>query len=587
MKSRKQHTSLLTRTEVRSLAKHLDILSLFEFSNIVNSSYDLQFILSTVLRTLMGKFVISRGMVFLSNNTRDYTVVCVKGIPPSTIGFSVAITPPPRTVLSIDAAEKKRSPWHRFLRRHRQKIAIPLWINEKCIGVVTLGERYGKKKSFTRVERELMLALANLSAFAIEKARMITELDALNKTLGRRVQELNTLFDVSKEFNIGLNAPRVLRLLTLSLLGQLGVQQYAICFSTKGMMHVVESKGIGGEYLLEILNRLSALDTPVVVTEMLQQRRQRFDAAELLKMGIRALVPMRVQNKTLGLICLGKNVRADTYSHEELQFLFSLASLASIAIENAHLLEEALEKQRIEDELHIARDIQQALLPAQLPSEPTFECAAINIPSTDVGGDYYDVIHLTDTEYLFAIADVAGKGIPASLLMANVQAALRALAPYCTSTSATVMRVNDVVCSNIRGGNKFITFFTGILNTKTLELFYTNAGHNPPLIVRSNGTILRLAEGGVIMGVFPNSTYEEESIKLLRGDVLVLYTDGISEAMNAREEEFTEEHLEELLKNVRHLSAKEILNAVQTAVAHHVEKYPQSDDITLLVVKIR
>lgn len=587
MKNRKQHTSLLTRTEVQSLAKHLDILSLFEFSNVVNSSYDLQFILSTVLRTLMGKFVVSRGIVFLSDKTTDYTVVCVKGIPDSTIGFSVAISSPPRTVLSIDTARRKRSPWYQFLRRYHQKIAIPLWINEKCIGVVTLGERYGKKKSFTRVERELMLALANLSASAIEKARMITELDALNKTLGRRVQELNTLFDVSKEFNIGLDAQRVLRLLTLSLLGQMGVQQYAICFSTKGTMHFVENKGIDGEQMLGVLNKLSALDTPVVVTEMLQQRRQRLDAAELLKMGIRALVPMRVQNRTLGLICLGKSVRGDTYSQEELEFLFSLASLATIAIENAHLLETALEKQRIEGELHIARDIQQALLPARLPSESVFECAAINIPSTDVGGDYYDVIRLTDTEYLFAIADVAGKGIPASLLMANVQAALRALAPYCTSTSTTVMRINDVVCSNIRGGNKFITFFTGILNTKTLELFYTNAGHNPPLLVRSNGAILHLEEGGLILGVFPNSTYEEKNVKLFRGDVLVLYTDGISEAMNAREEEFTEEHLEELLKNVRHLSAKEILGAIQTAVARHVQKHPQSDDITLLVVKVR
>ncbi|MFZ1977988.1 MAG: PP2C family protein-serine/threonine phosphatase, partial [Bacteroidota bacterium] len=261
--------------------------------------------------------------------------------------------------------------------------------------------------------------------------------------------------------------------------------------------------------------------------------------------------------------------------------------LAIISIENARLFQSAIEKQRMEDELKIAREIQQGLLPEHLPKINGFDIAAFNIPSKEVGGDYYDVIQRNDREYVLAIGDVSGKGVPASLLMANVQAVLRALAPSCTSVSKTTGQINDLVCSSIHGSNKFITFFWGILDSASHSFVYSNAGHNPPLLVHSDKTIDRLGAGGLILGIYETTqAYEESSAKLSSDDVLVLYTDGISEAMDADGKEFSEEALETVIKKNVHLSAQEIIREVRLAVEKHTQDTPQSDDITLLILKV-
>jgi sigma-B regulation protein RsbU (phosphoserine phosphatase) len=187
---------------------------------------------------------------------------------------------------------------------------------------------------------------------------------------------------------------------------------------------------------------------------------------------------------------------------------------------------------------------------------------------------------------VLAIGDVSGKGTPAALLMANVQAALRALVPLCSSVAETTGQINDLTCANTRGGSRFITFFWGILDAQTRQFRYTNAGHNPPYVLRKSGTIEKLEEGGLILGIFKTTTpYAEASTTLLPGDVLVMYTDGVSEAMNQDNEQFTEERLEDILKKSTNLSAKEIIRQVQKELEIHTQSTPQSDDITLLVLK--
>jgi sigma-B regulation protein RsbU (phosphoserine phosphatase) len=170
--------------------------------------------------------------------------------------------------------------------------------------------------------------------------------------------------------------------------------------------------------------------------------------------------------------------------------------------------------------------------------------------------------------------------------MANVQAALRALAPHCTSVSETTGQINDLTCANTRSGSKFITFFWGILDAYIHQFRFSNAGHNPPYLLRKDGIIEMLEEGGLILGVFKTMTpYAEASVTLSPGDVLVMYTDGVSEAMNQSNDQFTEEQLEVILKESTHLSAKEIIQRVQQALESHTQGTPQSDDITMLVLK--
>ncbi len=170
--------------------------------------------------------------------------------------------------------------------------------------------------------------------------------------------------------------------------------------------------------------------------------------------------------------------------------------------------------------------------------------------------------------------------------MASVQAVLRALALSCTSVSQTTGQINDLVCSNIHGSNKFITFFWGILDPALRSFIYSNAGHNPPLIIHMDKTIDRLGSGGLILGIYETTqAYEESAVELSSGDVLVLYTDGISEAMNSEGKEFSEEALETVVKKNVHLSAQEIISEVRLAVEKHTKDTPQSDDITLLILK--
>jgi sigma-B regulation protein RsbU (phosphoserine phosphatase) len=294
---------------------------------------------------------------------------------------------------------------------------------------------------------------------------------------------------------------------------------------------------------------------------------------------------MHLQSQTKGAIMLGPRLRGGDYTPTDLEFLYSLGNLAIISIENARLFREGLEKQRMEDELKIAREIQQGLLPEQLPRIPGFEIAGINIPSYQVGGDYYDVIQHDGRDYVVAIGDVSGKGTPAALLMAGVQAVLRTIAPLQLPLPVATGRINDLICLNTHGG-KFITFFWGLLETEHRVFRYVNAGHNPPMLIRKNGNIEKLESGGLILGIMKSVTpYQEGAVTFEPGDVLLMYTDGVSEAMNPESVDFSEEELEKVASNSRGLSSGEMIAKIRHALELHTKGSPQSDDITMLVLK--
>jgi len=239
----------------------------------------------------------------------------------------------------------------------------------------------------------------------------------------------------------------------------------------------------------------------------------------------------------------------------------------------------------MEEDLKIARQIQQGLLPLQLPDIPAYELAAINLPSRQVGGDYYDVIPLDEHRFVIAIGDVSGKGTPAALLMSNVQASLRALAPLGGTLPSTTKRINDLTCKNT-GGDKFITLIWGILDPSQHLFRYVNAGHNHPFLLRQDGTVERLSAGGLILGMMTTAgPYEEGTVAIGRGDVLFFFTDGVSEAMNGRDEDFTEERLDAVLRSLRGASVSEVIDSVEKSVSDHVGEAPQADDLTMLALK--
>ena len=262
-----------------------------------------------------------------------------------------------------------------------------------------------------------------------------------------------------------------------------------------------------------------------------------------------------------------------------------MGSLAIISLENKRLFQEALEKQKLEEELDLARDIQKNLFPQILPKINGVEVSAINISSKQVGGDYYDVIPVDENRFFIAIADVSGKGVPASLLMANIQAFLQVISKQKMDIQDATALMNNLITENTSDG-RFITFFWGLLDVSTKTFTYVNAGHNPPLFIR-NKKIRKLEKGGIILGVMKTiMPYEAESIKLESRDVLILFTDGISEAMNSAGEEYSDQKLEQKSIDLSEKPASEILSRIKDDVQNFTSGNIQSDDITMIVLKV-
>jgi phosphoserine phosphatase RsbU/P len=240
----------------------------------------------------------------------------------------------------------------------------------------------------------------------------------------------------------------------------------------------------------------------------------------------------------------------------------------------------ALERRELDE----ARRIQQSLLPRSMPQVEGCEIAASWQPAAGVGGDCYDAIALGPSRIGLAIADVVGKGIPAALLMSNLQAALRAFATGAAEPSDVCHQVNRILCGHIAEG-RFISFFYCLIDETEGTLRYSNAGHYPPVLARANGCVERLATGGAVLGVFPDGIYEQGEVALYRGDRLVLYTDGITDALNAEEEEFGECRVIDLVVSNRGCSAP----ALQSRLAQAVSDFSNGrfqDDATLIVVAI-
>ncbi|KAA0244194.1 MAG: hypothetical protein EDM72_08605 [Chlorobiota bacterium] len=306
----------------------------------------------------------------------------------------------------------------------------------------------------------------------------------------------------------------------------------------------------------------------------------------MLELGIELIVPMQLQRKTRGIILLGNRAGNRGFNNSDIEYIYSVGNLAIISLENNRLFLEALEKQKMEEDLLIARDIQRNLLPSTLPEYEKYDIAALNVSSKQVGGDYYDVIPINDEKFYIAIADVAGKGVPASLMMANIQAFLQVICRQNMKIEDATAMINDLVTANSSEG-RFITFFWGFINTKTDILTYVNAGHNPPYLLRGD-KIIKLTQGGMIFGVMKTFVpYIFEDVKLQKDDVLILYTDGVSEALNLQFEEYSELRLERIGKSLMHKSANEILNGIKEDVQIFTQGNLQSDDITMIVLKVR
>jgi len=315
-----------------------------------------------------------------------------------------------------------------------------------------------------------------------------------------------------------------------------------------------------------------------------------FERDVLLHTRASLMIQLWTKGDLLGILSLGER---GGLGPQEREMLNHVAGQLALVIENTKLLQRLVEHERLRAELAVAAEVQRSLLPAAGVTVAGLDLCGFCQPASHVGGDYYDFIPLADHRVGICVADVAGKGISAALLMSVVQASLRSQLFNTKEQVATrdvVALLNRLICTSV-SNTRFVTCFYGQLDADG-RFRFVNAGHNPPLLLRRSPPPAQepdfqaLSSGGLVLGVFPDSDYEEEEMLLGPGDILVAYTDGVTEAMNVRQEEFTEARLRKAIVESSHQSAREIMANISSRVADWSKGAPQHDDITVIVLKV-
>jgi len=317
------------------------------------------------------------------------------------------------------------------------------------------------------------------------------------------------------------------------------------------------------------------------------QHDPRFAGKTMSLLGIRSVlaVPLSIsQTDVFGIIYADSPAYESNFTEEHLNILTTLASVASIRVQNARLLEERFERERMERELELATEIQQSFQPSAPPVMDDYEFQGISFSCYEIGGDYYDFIPRHDGKMLIALGDVSGKGTAAALLMSSVHAAIHAQVAAKTSLYEMVKSVNQYLAENTPT-NRFVTLFVAELDPLLGTFSYINAGHNPPLIGHLDGKVEQLESGGFPLGILPMADFEVGQTKLEPGESLVIYSDGVSEANNLNEDEFGMERLIQVVSQNLKSSAAGMRDKVESALSTFTQTAPPNDDITLVIVK--
>jgi len=560
----------------------LELSALFEISKTLNSSLDLKSILDNLLLVPMGRMMISKGIVLFHRKKEQYVLKHLKGLSHTLLEQQVNIEQFPESPVVLSAVDSTEK-WIHFFKELQIELLVPISSSIQFKGL--LG--YGKKLSgqpYTEDELQFLTSLGNIAAQSIENANMINQLNTANRSLDQKVQELNTLFEIGRELNQIFDPPSILKQLSFSLMGQMLVNQFLVVLKKEGLLEIVYRMGskFGPQQMedcTKICSDIGDIEYPIILSSDNKY-------GILRELGISVVVPMAHKNEINGYIFLGDKLNKSAFKKADLSFLSTLANMVIISLENSRLIRETIEKERMEEELNLAKTIQKRLLPEKMPTITNYDIHGMNLSSKQVGGDYFDIIPLGSNEYIFTIADVSGKGMPAALLMSNLQAGLHSLAGEQYSLEQTTAKLNNLIHRNTTI-DKYITFFIMQLNTKTGTFQFVNAGHNPPYLINRNKEFMSLDDGGLILGMMPNVSYNLGNGQISSGECIVMFTDGVTEAMNEDEQEFSESGVISFFKKRFGTENSEDLN---NQLLEELNKFSngdptRGDDITVLTIQ--
>jgi len=428
---------------------------------------------------------------------------------------------------------------------------------------------------------------------SIDTAAQIHDIEPRISTSQDEVALLRSLVEASKLLNSTLELGPLLKLI-LQVAAENTRADRGTIYLVDRQRNEIWSRVAQGEQMVEIRMPMSqgiaghVASTGEIVSLENVYDDPRFDRSTDLRTGYqtKTMLCMPLRNKERDIIGVFQilNKKNGAFNQQDAVFLDALSTHAAIALENARLYQDALEKKRLEGEISVAREIQQRLLPDKMPEFRGFEFAAKNIPTFKVGGDYYDFLALPDGRLAFAIGDVSGKGVPAALLMSSLRAGFQTQLREDKSLTSVADKLNRLIfhCTSM---SSFITFFFGVINPRTKYIDYINCGHNPPYVLLQDGSLKDLREGGLVLGMIDDAKFSRGRVLLSPGEMLVSFTDGVTEALNKRGRLFSEKKLEKLILKNRKRKAIELMEIVINAVQAHIGEAPQSDDITVLIIR--
>jgi len=457
---------------------------------------------------------------------------------------------------------------------------------DEIIGLVYVDNRVSNK-SFTDIDLDILEALCSHAAISIYNSRLLRD-------LGKSEKFSTTLVDASKLLNSTLDLNELLKIIIELATKTLDAEKSALYLIDKkeGFLRaqvteggrIIESHlGLEKSFAGQVIHTgqiVNLKDSDSIATSNFTANQQSDEKIESL-----LCLPLKdKENHIIGVIeTINKNSGA--FDTEDEKMLEALSIHASLAIENAILLKEVLEKRKLEQELEVAAEIQATLLPDHPPVIEAFDIHARTVQCKQVGGDYFDFIRLDDNRLGVTIADISGKGIPAALLMSNLQAMLQSRAPVDNEPFRVIQAINHLIFMNSTA-NKYATMFYGVLDITAKTFSYTNAGHNPPILRKGDGQWIELSTGGVVVGLFDQQNYEQECLQLDPGDVLLFFTDGASEALNTAEEEFGLARLKTAMECYKDDTAQHICDKLYQEVQTFEKGTNRLDDLTLIVIKV-
>lgn len=424
---------------------------------------------------------------------------------------------------------------------------------------------------------------------------MTEQLQHENEQLRRAVAELTILNEISNAVSATKTVEELSDLIIRKCIKHVAAEQAAIWLfdptdkqvSAKTFLRVMDIKilnvplKIGASLAGWVLKN----NRPLVVNDFSQDSRFHNIAQQYGEIRSLLAIPLSLKNRIIGLLTLFNKRSGGEFDAGDIRLMSIIASQSAQSIENARLYEEERRLHELEEDIKAARCIQEALLPKESPHLEGYDIAGLSIPAREIGGDYYDFIEMDNNRLGLAIADVSGKGTPAALLMAGLHACLRGQAALGMEPGETLEKVNVMLSKSIEIG-RFVTAVYGHLDLTRRSLLYVNAGHNYPIVIGDDGSIVQFEFSDMLLGVFPKTSYEERKIDLTGGDSLLLYTDGITEAENEKGDFYGFDRLKRLFAANRRSSAAELSQLLLNSVRSFQGKVHQSDDITLVIVKV-